>query len=271
MSEWQPHEDTQAILDFAMTKIKSVPYNVSVRWVFYQCVQAGLIEKKDITSFTMLLSKARKHFYNGWHPSLLADSVRECDFKGEQYAGFGYENDSINEQDYYVQLWFEAEAMHGQFEHYTKDYRVSLIPFRGECSIPIKWQIAKKLENMHKKYQLPIKILYFGDCDQKGLEIFENALRDIKVWCHVEFAIERIGLTDQQAKTFNLPENPNKPGTYQWEALNNEQAGNLILEALTKYQRKPCQKLLDHEKHVKEIAMTKLWEILEQEKYEGEG
>lgn len=54
--------------------------------------------------------------------------------------------DTNEEQDCYVQIWFEAEAMHQQFEYHTRNYRVSLVPFRGDCSIPLKWEIAKKLE-----------------------------------------------------------------------------------------------------------------------------
>jgi len=88
------------------------------------------------------------------------------------------ELDTIENQDYYVQCWFEAEAMRGQFEYFTKDYRVSLVPFRGDCSVSIKWELAKNLENIYVKYEKPIKILYFGDCDKKGYQILKAALKD---------------------------------------------------------------------------------------------
>jgi hypothetical protein len=247
---WQLSEENQHILDYAMAKIKSVPYVVTARWTFYQLVQAGLVRKEKAGNFEYLVNRARKSFYGEWYPGLLEDSVRETHFNGERWVGFSYEEDSIREQGNYVQLWFEAEAMYGQFEHYTKDYRVSLVPFRGDCSIPIKWELAKKIEAMSEKYHKPIKTLYFGDYDKKGLLIFDSAVKDIKQWAtrvRVPWSIERVGLTMEQAQELDIPDNPNKPGSYQWEALNDAQAGKLITDAVSKYLTRPSTEFLKRE------------------------
>lgn len=265
MREWQPRAGGKALLDYAMVKIKSVPYKVSSRWVFYRIVQGGFIPKSKICKFDYLLSKARKGFYGEWQPDTLTDSIRQTNFKGEFHASFGLELDNIEFQDYYVQLWFEAEAMHGQFEYFTKNYRVSLVPFRGDCSIPIKWELAKKLEKAHKKYQKHIKILYFGDCDKKGYQILEAALRDIKAWCKTPFEIERVGLTLEQAREFGLPENPDKPNSYQWEALENEHAEKLILESLAKYQKPISATLKEQEKVIHGKIRTQMIDVLKAE------
>ena len=257
---WNLSETNAKVLDYAMAKIKSVPYGVTARWVFYQLVQAGLVEKKKSSNFEYLVNRARKSFYGEWHPNIVADSIRQTHFKGEDYIGLSYLEDSVKEQDYYVQLWFEAEAMYGQFEYYTGDFRVSLVPFRGDVSIPIKWKLAKKLEQMFSDYGLPIKILYFGDRDDKGEQILESAIKDIQAWCKVPFDIERIGLTLEQAHTLDIPDNPDRPGSYQWEALNDQQAANLILTSLGKYQKKPSAQLIEHEKKRYDFLKTKLLE-----------
>jgi len=230
--EWRVTSDGVKILDYATAKLQSVPYKPSSRWLFYQLVQAGLIPKDKSSKFDYLLSRARKSFYGQWRPDSLADTIRECDFRGDGYCQFAYQMDTNKLQQYYVQLWFEAEAMLEQFKHYTSEYRVSLVPFRGDCSIPIKWEIAKKLEDAHRKYGKQIKILYFGDFDPKGLQIFDSAVKDIKAWCKVPFEVERIGLTLNQAVEYGIPDNPNKPNTYQWEALDDKKAGNLIQTSL---------------------------------------
>lgn len=260
---YNPHPKSQEILKYAMKKIQSVPYNVSARWVFYQLVQAGIIRKKEIKRFDALLSRARKSFWNGWKPDILKDTIRKCCFKGENYVYFDLGLDSIRYQDCYVQIWFEAEAMHGQFEYYMKEYRTSLIPFRGDCSIPIKWEIAKKLEAMATKYAKPIKILYFGDYDEKGLQIYHSALKDIKAWCNVEFDVERVGLTLEQADRLNIPDNPLKPHTYQWEALNDEQAGNLIVNALEQHQQKISSSHQKRESEIRDEIIDKINEVLQ--------
>ena len=83
-----------------------------------------------------------------------------------------------------------------------------------------------------ENYRKPIRIFYFGDRDAKGESIFEAALKDIRAWCPVAFQYERVGLTRQQAVDMGVPENPDKPGAYQWEALTDEQASSLILPIL---------------------------------------
>jgi hypothetical protein len=80
-----------------------------------------------------------------------------------------------------------------------------------------------------EKYGLHgVKIFYFGDCDQKGNQIDVSAFRDIERWCGVPFSLERVGLTLDQALRMGVPENPEKPGQYQWEALTDDQAESLI-------------------------------------------
>jgi hypothetical protein len=259
---WKPSVKNRELLNYAMSKIKSVPYPVSGRWVFYQVVQEGLIDKKDVGRFDTLTARARKSFWGDWAPNTLEDTIRHCNFRGEHHCFFDLKFDTITEQPYYVQLWFEAQAMAKQFEYYTKDYRVSLVPFRGDCSIPIKWEIAKKLEAIASRYKKPIQILYFGDYDLKGLQIYESAVNYIRLWCNVDFNVERVGLTREQAQQFNIPENPKKPHTYQWEALNDAQAGKLIINAVEKFITKPSEELLEREAEIREGCVGVLSEFL---------
>jgi len=41
-----------------------------------------------------------------------------------------------------------------------------------------------------------------------------------------------MGLSEEQAKGMGVPENPEKPGEYQWEALTDDQAQGLIQPVL---------------------------------------
>lgn len=244
-----------AMLNYAVAKIRSVPYKVSLRWVYYQCIQQGLARKSrsGLSCFAEQISRERKRFRNGWHPDILADSLRETYFVGHESISIDVSLNTIEFQDYYVQVWFEAQAMYEQFLHYTIDYRISLQPFRGDISIALKWQLAKYLEKIHKEYpEKPIKILYFGDCDKKGSQIPQSALVDIRIWCKAPFDFEFIGLTDTQAKYHNLPENPERPNQYQWESLNDSQAQELILGAVRKYLKPIPQSVLDEENDLEE-------------------
>ena len=122
----------------------------------------------------------------------------------------------------------------------------------------------RRAEQVAEKYGKPIQILYFGDYDKKGLQIFNSALKDIRLWCNVKFNVERVGLTLEQAQSLNIPDNPNKPNTYQWEALNDEQAGKLILDAVGRYAKKPSSTLLKKEAKIKNQCVEMIKEFLNQ-------
>ncbi|MBA7659029.1 hypothetical protein ES703_66992 [subsurface metagenome] len=246
---YQPRKEQAAILARAMEHIESVPYAVTARWLFYRLLQDGLYQKKGDyhNLFLPLTAKARKRFYDGWRPSTLADDTRELIPGG---GGFDDVSDWLNavrdqlefskskwlNQDYYIEIWFEAAAMVGQFRHYTEE--LPLLAFHGDVSIPEKWAAAKRLESAGQQYELPVVILYFGDDDPKGFDIPKAALADIREWCSEDFEFLRVGLNEGDGERLGIPTNPEDPGHYQWEALSDEQAGTMITEAVGRYYSK---------------------------------
>ena len=244
---YKPHGEKAEILGRALRYVQSVPYRVNARWLFYRLLQDGTYSGKGDykNRFLPLLTRARKAFYGGWVPNSLADDTREAVYRGFGYADGqdwlagdvcrrGCNLDRWAGQERYVELWFEAEAMRGQFEYYTK--HVTLRPFRGDPSLEFKWNIAKHLEAVVDAYgERPIVILYFGDLDPKGLQIPESAAVDIEEWSNVAFRLIRCGLNPGDELRYGLPENPDKPGEYQWEALGDDDARDLILDNVAQH------------------------------------
>lgn len=261
--EYSPSESNEIILDRAMEHVKSIPYSASLRWVFYRLFQDGIYtEKEDIDNLTNLTSKARKGFYDEWRPYTLIDDTRGVIPGGngfdddeewlEELGKLKFVKDKWLNQEYYIEVWFEAKAMSEQFKYYTKETPIPLLAFGGDISIAEKWKAAKRLEWASKEYGKPIVILYFGDCDKKGDMIPKSALDDITKWCSVDFDFIRVGLNKGDGESLGLPEKPEKPGTYQWEALSDTQAGELITTAIDKYYDKEA--LAEVEKEEKEIT-----------------
>lgn len=227
-------------MDRAFELVQGVPYQVTARWLFYALLQDGTYPGKDSYNgkFLPLLAKARKTFYKAWRRDTLADDTRVAVIRGDGFfdeqgflEGVGQARCKLDKwvnQNAYVELWFEAKAMRGQFEHYID--HITLRPFGGDPSIPYKWAIAKELEQAFAIYGLPIIIVYFGDLDFKGLTIPESAVKDIRDWCKVDFEFIRGGLNPGDEVRYNIMENPEKPGTYQWEALSDEVAGEIITQ-----------------------------------------
>jgi len=76
------------------------------------------------------------------------------------------------------------------------------------------------------------------DDDPKGFDIPKAALADIREWSDAEFEFVRVGLNEGDGKRLGIPANPEDPGHYQWEALGDDQAGEMITEAVSRYYSK---------------------------------
>lgn len=265
---YKPSAQTKYILQQAWYWVNTVPYDVTARWVFYRLLQDGTYsEKKDYRHLLGILSKARKEFYDKWRPWTLADDTRSPllmqrdGFYTIFLRGWGFQDeaewvntlkkelncplDRWTKQPVYVEIWFEAAAMQSQFVYYANQ-NLPLLAFHGDISIPEKWRTAKRLAEWWLRLRRPIHIFYYGDLDPKGLTIPESAWEDIELWtyslmkaqdpsvdgrCLEGLIFTRVGINEEQAAEFNIPENPERPGTYQWEALADEQAADLIATA----------------------------------------
>jgi hypothetical protein len=245
MDEYKPNGRTKEALEAAMGYIQTVAYKVGLRWVFYRLLQDGFLDSKDdYENLKGWCSKARKRFYGDWHPSTLVDEGRSIDTSWDPRD----RDHVLSSLHYYAKLTpdlyigqiavpfliFEAETMSGQFEHFAPwSDRAAL---RGDASIPHKWNIAKRCDHLASKYELPVHILYFGDFDNKGLQIPKSAMADIIDWVEPNTGLEftRCGINHGDAERFNLPEKSLKVGTYEWESLDSDDAGTLIREGLEK-------------------------------------
>jgi hypothetical protein len=236
---YTPNAKSRAILAAAWKHVSSVPYQVSLRWLFYKVLQDSYYsDKDDYQTFVGLMSKVRHNRWGDWRPDTLVDdrhNAFECEI-GDRDAdewvtdlarlGVKCNIDHWYRQSAYVELWFEADAMIRQFQYYTSG--ITLRPFGGSASIPYKWAAAKGLEAAANRYDLPVVVLYFGDYDKAGLTIPQIAARDVREWCAVDFELVRVGLNAGDAERYNIPENFEKPGDYQWEALGDDAARALI-------------------------------------------
>ncbi len=277
-SNYNPSPETAKVLNWMLEEIESVPYGVTLRWAFYQCVQKLGLVKSDYGKIKSYAARARKEFWNGWRPDTLVDDTRTIYKAGHGFQNIGDWLNSLRKeeaiyevfsrQENIVIIWFEAQAMYSQFEHYTSPYRIPLAPFKGDTSIRHKWDIAEYLAELYKQYRKPIIILYFGDYEPhldrgsrgKGITIPLNALKDIRKWFlihlvwmevidsenneemqrqmkeHLEaLKFVRVGLNKEHIDKWRLPENPERPGEYQWESLGDEPARELIENAIQEY------------------------------------
>ncbi len=287
MTLYNPSTETEKLLNTALNHVQSVPYNVTARWVFYRLLQDGnFSQKSDYKKLLGHLSKARKAFHGGWTPWTLADDTRAASVNGGGYdSGEDWLRgvkrmecalDMWPSQERYVEVWFEASAMESQFRHYVNE-NISVLAFHGDVSIPEKWRSAQRIARRFYNDHKPVTVLYYGDLDDKGIQIPISAERDVYQFvAHAmrqdlipaaaerEFRdfsdgweFTRVGLNEEQIDQYQVPENPERPGTYQWEGIEDDAAQELIeiansyisledFEGVEETQRKITRKFRDH-------------------------
>lgn len=241
---YTPHGKTADVLDRAWDILQTVPYQVSARWLFYRLLQEGFYNDKAAykNQFVKAVSSARHANYKQWRPDTLADETREVIERGNGFSSVQSWLDAVaarleckldkwQNQPYYVELWYEARAMSQQFQYYTE--HIQLRPMAGQPSIPYKYQAARELSRI----DIPVVILYFGDLDPAGEIISAVIEKDVRKWCDVDFQYIHCGLTLEQVRRYNVPENPEKPGQYQWEALADDAARDIITAAVSPFVR----------------------------------
>lgn len=275
---YAPDPRSTEILKTALTIVRSVPYQVSARWVFYRLLQASFYQaKEDYKKWLSISARARHASFQGWRPNTLADETRQPIPRGKGWiTGKGWIQavadatcslDKWLTQDNYVEIWYEARAMTDQFEHYSQN--VTLRPMGGQPSIPYKYQAAQELARASRTYSKPITILYFGDLDPKGQEIAETVENDVAKWCDADFEFIHAGLTQAQVDKYEVPENFDHPGAFQWEALTDTAASEIIQDALKPLiDLKKMEEVEEKEREITAWLRDRLIDLAE--KYEAE-
>lgn len=257
-SGWEngPTAKNARILDRALEIVQGVPYPVTLRWLFYNLFQEGYFSGQKPSAkakvkalaygnFSKLLSRLKHspiEFQEKW-PFELADDRRDPlhftawhrtaqEWLDSEIKHASCLIDKMITQDRYVMIAFEAEAMQSQFIHYTQDYGVSLWPFSGMASIPYKKAMAKHITLIRKYFNLPVVLLYFGDLDPAGRQIPETSFRHVRKWAGVNFEAYRAGLNEEHVKKYHVQDDPDRPGKYQWEAVSDKAAAEIITGAL---------------------------------------
>lgn len=191
-------------------------YKLTLRQLYYQLVVQNVFsnEQKNYAKLSDLLGEARMSGLCDW--DAIEDRIRVPRFPNE----WDDINDAMNtlievyrrkrwsDQENYVEVWVEKDALSGVLEPITRDYHVHLLVNRGYSSISamhdsaIRFRVAEQNEKN-------CFLLYLGDHDPSG----EDMVRDIEHRLDELRAIvdvSKIAITLEQIERYNPPPNPAK-------------------------------------------------------------
>jgi hypothetical protein len=118
-----------------------------------------------------------------------------------------YRRDLWAQQDVYVEVWLEKDALAGVVIEVTENWDVPLMVTRGYPSLTF---VAAAADAMRQKHR-PIFIYYLGDRDPSGVDIprfVEKELREQAPRANITF--ELVAVTEEQIIEMDLLTRPTK-------------------------------------------------------------
>lgn len=189
---------------------------MTVRQVFYRLVSSGVIDKTEgeyKSTVCRLLAKMRRE---GEVPfSWIADNTRWMR-KPRTYSSLenmlrttaeAYRRAVWDNQDAYVEIWLEKDALAGVLMEETSAWDVPLMVVRGFSSLSFLYSAAETIAEVGK----PTYLYYFGDYDPSGLVIPRKIEEDLRTFApDAEIHFRRVAVTSEQIKGLSLPTRPTK-------------------------------------------------------------
>jgi hypothetical protein len=240
-----------------ISEYQSKGYSLTLRQLYYQLVSRNIIEnlQNEYKRLSRLLTDARMAGIVDWEaiedrirvPRIPADFENMREFVSR--AAKVYRLDRWKDQDNYIEVWTEKDALSGVLEPITSKYHVRLLVNRGYSSASAVFDSAQRVtKQLYQEHKKSCVILYLGDHDPSG----EDMVRDIQERMsqfHARVKIEKIALTKDQVDKYRLPHNPTKRsdtrtvkyvsrhGDKSWEldALGPEILGDILEGSIVQY------------------------------------
>ena len=193
----------------AAKKILELQNPATLRQTYYQLVAKHIIDnnKNEYQKLSNALVWARQQELIPWE--WIEDRTRQPRevnmwsdlndfFKTVKSA---YRKDVWASQENYIVVWVEKDALSGIFQRIVNAYGVTLIVGRGYNS----WSIKKELADIFRASRKKPIVLYFGDFDPSGEDIYRDIEESFRFFQISLNKIEKVSLTKEDIEKYNLP------------------------------------------------------------------
>ncbi|CAN5903350.1 hypothetical protein BH23PLA1_BH23PLA1_35660 [soil metagenome] len=207
--------DIERIKDLAVDLLRR-EQPMTIRQLYYRLVSVGAIAKTEAeykSTVVRLLGEMRREGDIPFH--WIADNTRWMR-KPRTHSGLDqalrqtaatYRRSVWDNQDAYVEIWLEKDALAGVLWEVTDPWDVPLMVTRGFASLSFLHQAAEAIGAQDK----PTFLYYFGDHDPSGLAITVQVEQDIRGFApDADLTVARIAVTPEQIEAMNLPTRPTK-------------------------------------------------------------
>jgi len=209
------HKESLRILGYMKEVLDSYKFALTIRQIFYQ-----LVAKQIIPNLEEFYRKISRLSVIGRDRGMLpedkfTDRTRVFDKLSSwvdlkdfmKTVSKSYNKDMWQNQDKYIEIWTEKDALRSVINVITHAYDVGLQVVRGQYPRTGIYETSKRYKEQKKKKCL---LYYVGDYDPSGFAIYDSIKeRLLNYGVDVEIP-DRIALTEEQIEKYSLPSDPGK-------------------------------------------------------------
>jgi len=210
-------KDTMLLLEKIVVMVDDYErkgYRMTLRQLFYQLVSHDILpnDQKKYKKLSTIIKDARMAGLIDW--DVIEDRIRIPTMPSEfenishlvKAAISSYRRDRWENQEYYVEVWVEKDALSGVLEPVTRKYHVHLLVNRGYSSTSALHESVLRIKQQQDKECV---ILYLGDHDPSGKNMITDIRNRLEQF-QCDATVRDVALTMEQIKQYNLPPNPAK-------------------------------------------------------------
>ena len=214
--------DSLALIDKINSVIEEYEaqgYSLTLRQCYYQLVARGIIpnNERSYKNTGNLINDARLAGLIDWHS--IEDRTRNLQRLAHwdspksiiKSASYQYRKDIWENQDYYVEVWVEKEALANVVRRVANELDVPYFCCRGYVSQSEMWSAAQRFIAKQEAGK-DVVLIHLGDHDPSGIDMSRD-IEERLVLFGVDtfmFNFRRIALNMEQIEEFAPPPNPAK-------------------------------------------------------------
>lgn len=219
--DWRPTGKSADLIDLInsiLDDYASQGYRITLRQLYYQLVAGDHIPntQHEYKKLGYLVNRGRMAALIDW--DLIEDRSRSSQSNTHwdspkqiiRAAAEGYQENRWNNQDCYIEVWCEKDAVSNVIQPVCSSWDVRFMANRGYLSQSAMYEGAMRFRDAEDQGKA-VSLLYLGDHDPSGIDMHLDIQHRMEVFLSDSLiTIDRIALTRDQIQQYKLPTNPAK-------------------------------------------------------------
>lgn len=218
--EWNPSKKSKwliAQINEILGDYEAQGYELTLRQLYYQLVSRDLIPNNvsEYNKVGNVVSRGRLAGLIDWR--MIEDRVRVPKSRAHwespqeilKQATNQYYRDRWKNQEYYIEVWCEKDAVSNILEPVCHKYDVTFLANRGYSSQSAMYNASQRFDRAVQEGK-EISIIYFGDHDPSGIDMTRDIIDRQSLFLQHDASndVIRAALNMDQVEEYRPPENP---------------------------------------------------------------